>query len=1094
MKIKQNTLEFKIILKISTTLVLGFLLMSLPNKLTGQELNYRFQYISTDDGLSQSTINCILQDNKGFMWIGTEDGLNKYDGYNFEFYYHDPDNPNSLSDNWITAIFEDKSGLIWIGTRNGLNRFDRKQNKFDRFKRISSEPASLSDNSVTAIYEDRFGKLWIGTEDGGLNVFNKKTKRFEHYKDEKKDNFNLSDDWVFSIYEDKKGNLWIGTNSGLNLFGGDYDHFIRFENDVSTIDSIESNIICSIFEDYKGTLWIGTEGGLFIFDREKMEFIACAAQYNLPENLFVRTIKEDSYGNVWVGSDNKGLFRYDRKNKKFKSFKSNFFHLSGTRFKSISSIYEDQSHVIWVGTEIGINKFNKNTKKFVNFVNEPSNYNTLSDFFVWSIIEDHLGYLWIGTDAGGVNRYDRKQAKFTIFKNEPEKPKILSDNCILSLCEDHLGAIWLGTYEGGLNVFNRENETFTFFPDDPDDSTSVGSGGIMALYEDRSGNMWAGTGEGIVSKFDREKKNFRNYQFSSVDTNYSGFTEIRAIIEDHNGTFWIGGENLGLVKFDPIYDVCFYYRNNVPNPLNSLSHNLVMCIHEDSTGILWIGTGGGGLNKFDPLNEKFTHYREEDGLPNETIYGILEEEPAPGEKVGNFWLSTNRGLSRFDPQNESFSNYDKEDGLQSNEFNANAFLKSKSGEMFFGGIHGFNSFYAKDINATQYKSPVVFTDFKLFNNSVPVGKNKDGRVILPENISDTKEIKLKHFENYFEIEFAALHYSASGKKQYRYNMEGLGEEWQHLGTRNFVAFNNVSPGNYIFNVKGTNNDGIWSPDVVSLKIKIIAPFWQKFWFKLLLYITIVLILFLGYEIKTRIMRTKNLQLEEWNLKLNDQIVERKKAEDKIAASLKEKEILLKEIHHRVKNNLQVISSLLYLQSKDFEDARASALFKESQSRVRSIALVHESLYQSENLAQIDFSKYINDLVNHLMRAYSANMANIRLDMKVNNIELDVDTAISCGLIITELVTNSLKYAFPGDKKGEIIIRFLSNKDKECELIVGDTGIGFLPGFNLNESKSLGLRLVNELVAQLNGSIDVDVQQGTSFKMKFAKKNKSKGTK
>ena len=1091
MKIKQLIFEFKIILKISTALVFGFLLIYLPNKLTGQEYNYRFQHISIDDGLSQSTIHCIHQDNKGFMWFGTEDGLNKYDGYNFEGYYHDPDDPNSLSDNWINTIFEDKSGALWIGTNNGLNRFDPKMNKFDRFIRNSLDPESLSDNTIVFIYEDQFGKLWIGTG-SGLDVFDAKNEKFEHYKHEAEDRLSLSSDWVFSICEDKNGNLWIGTYSGLNLFDRESRQFFRYVNNLLKIDPSASNVIYSIFEDHRGTMWIGTECGLFIFDREKKSFIECAAQYDLPDNLYVRTINEDFLGSLWVGSDNNGLFQFDRQNKKFKSFKNNIFKLSGTRFKSINSIFEDHSFVMWVGTEIGIHKFNKNTKKFVNFINQPSNYNTLSDFFVWSIIEDHLGFLWIGTEAGGLNRYDRKHDEFKILKNEPENTKSLSDNCVLTLCEDHLGAIWAGTYEGGINVFNRENETFTIFRNVPDDSTSISSDAIMALYEDRSGNIWAGTDDGNICKFDRQKKNFQNYNVSSVDTNYSGFNEIRAIMEDHTGIIWIGGENLGLVKFDPIYEVHFYYKNNMPDS-NSLSHNSVMCIHEDSTGTLWIGTSGGGLNKFDPINEKFTHYRRKDGLPNETIYGILEENPAPGEKVGNLWLSTNRGLSRFNPKTESFSNYDKEDGLQSNEFNANACFKSKSGEMFFGGIHGYNSFYAKDINLNQFKPVVVFTDFKLFNKSVPIGKNEDGRAILNKNISDTKEIKLKHFENYFEIEFAALHYGTPGKKQYIYNMEGLDEKWHHLGTRNFVSFSNVSPENYTFRVKGTNSDGIWNPDAVSLRIKIIPPFWQSSWFKAIFYATIILVVLLGYQVKTRFIRKRNLQLEEWNSKLNDQIAERKKAENKIAASLKEKEILLKEIHHRVKNNLQVISSLLYLQSKDINDTRASALFKESQSRVRSIALVHEWLYQSENLAQIDFSKYIKDLANHLMRAYSANLANIKLNLKVNNFVLNIDTAISCGLIITELITNSLKYAFPNDGKGEIIIRFQSFKDMGCELIVGDTGIGLPPNFNLKERKSLGLRLVNELVAQLNGSIDIEVQRGTLFKIKFSSKNKLRGT-
>lgn len=1090
MKIEKLISELNIIVKFFFILFIIMILLNIPVKLAGQENSLQFQHISIDDGLSQSTINCIIQDNKGFLWIGTQDGLNKYDGYNFEIFYNEPDEQNSLSENWITSLFEDQNGILWVGTNNGLNRYDRDKNQFDRFMKDDDDSLSISDNNVLCFCEHENEKIWIGTDNGGLNVFDKKSEQFKHYKYDPENLHSLSDNWVLSIIEDKNGLLWIGTGNGLNLFDEKNGQFVRYMNDIPNIDFSKSNCIYSIFEDNQDALWIGTEGGLFQFDREKKNFVSCAEKYNYPDNLFVRTINEDHCGTLWVGSDKNGLFQFDEKNRKFISFQNNIFNLSSISFNKIYSIFEDRSFVLWIGTGIGLNKINRNPKKFINFKNEPMNQNSLSDNCVWSVIEDHAGYLWIGTDNGGLNRYDRKKKQFTVYKNDPDNPESLSDNCVLTLTEDHLGAIWIGTYTGGINVFNQKDKTFTHFRHEPDDSTTICSDGIMVLFEDRSENMWVGTSAGGISKFDRHNNKFDNYRISHVDTDYSESNEIRAIIEDHTGIMWIGIERYGLVKFDPDNETFFYYKND-PSISNSLSNNSVMCIHEDQTGILWVGTSGGGLNKFDPEKEKFTHYRKKDGLPNDMIYGILEADPINGEKVGNLWLSTNKGLSKFNPKTEIFVNYEKEDGLQSDEFNGNAFFKAKSGEMFFGGVYGLNSFFPNNVKKNSYIPPVVLTDFKLFNNSVSISENRDGRIILAKNISETKEIELKYFENYFEIEFAALHYWASDKNQYIYKMEGLDEEWHRLGTRNFVSYFQMDPGKYTFKVKGSNSDGVWNPKPVSLQINIIPPFWQKIWFKVFGYSFIVVLILLGHRIRTRFIRNRNTELEEWNTKLNKQVVERKKAEDKIAASLKEKEILLKEIHHRVKNNLQVISSLLYLQSNDIDDEKASRFFKESQNRVRSIAMVHERLYQSENLAQIDFFEYIKSIVSHLIRSYSINQTEIKLNLDVINVKLDIDTAISCGLIITELVTNSLKYAFLDSKKGEINISFQSPKDTDYELIVGDSGVGLPPDFNFKESKTLGLKLVNELVDQLNGTIEHEKRQGNSFKIKFLKKNRKK---
>ena len=1091
MKIKQLILETKIILKISTALVFGFLLINLPKKLTGQEYNYRFQQISIDDGLSQCTVQCILQDNKGFMWFGTEDGLNRYDGYKFKIYRHDPENPYSISDNSIWAIYEDSYGELWIGTFNGLNRYIRAKDEFVRYQNDPQNPESLSDNIIWTIFEDSFGNLWIGTDKGGLNLFDRATESFTNYTHDKNNDSSLISNSVISILEDNIGNFWVGTFSGLSRFNREQEKFYHYVNEPDNPNSLKNNEIAVIYEDRSGVLWFGTGDGLVSFDRKKNQFIHHPFNIQTKIKISIQTIYEDHSGLLWLGTDVSGLFIFDKQKGSFIHYENNPDDPSSLSSNDVWSIYKDRSDVLWIGTGFGLSKLNLGAKKFNNYQYKPGYQNCLSDNIVWTILVDHLGFLWIGTDTGGLNKYDRKKNKFTVFKNNPNDPNSIGNNCVLSICEDQNGIIWAGTYGGGLNKYNRKNNIFFKYKYDASDSNSPSSDFIQSIFEDDSGILWIGTEHGVLNKFDQVKKKFTRYPLDTLNTDIPGTNEMWTIHEDKTGCLWIGTERSGLVKFNPKSEKFCYYQYKI-NDSNSVSSNSILSIYEDKFNKLWLGTSS-GLNKFDPIEEKFTHYRKKNGLPNELVYGILAESNSVDSLLDNLWISTNKGLSKFNPNTETFRNYDVWDGLQSNEFNSGAYFKSKNGEMFFGGINGLNSFFPKNIKDNLLPPPIIFTDFKLFYKSASIGKKENERSILSKSITETDFIELTHKENIFSIEFSALDFAVTKKNMYKYKMEGLDQDWNFLGTSNVVSFHQLPPGNYLFKVKGSNSDGVWSTHAAELKISIIPPFWQRSWFKVIFYAAIILMVFLGHQLKTRFIRKRNLQLEEWNSKLNDQIAERKKAENKIAASLKEKEILLKEIHHRVKNNLQVISSLLYLQSKDINDTRASALFKESQSRVRSIALVHEWLYQSENLAQIDFFKYIKNIVNHLIRSYSINQANIKLNLKVKNIKLDIDTAISCGLIITELVTNSLKYAFPDDRKGEVIIRFQSFKDMECELIVGDTGIGFPSDFNLKERKSLGLRLVNELVAQLNGTIDIEVQRGTSFKIKFSAKNKSRGT-
>ncbi|MCP2597399.1 ATP-binding protein, partial [Candidatus Aminicenantes bacterium AC-335-G13] len=811
--------------------------------------------ISTAEGLSQNTGNCIIQDHKGFMWFGTEDGLNKYDGYKFTIYRHDPKNPDSISNSYITAMYEDRDGVLWIGTAGGgLNKFDREKEKFIYYMHDEKNPLSLSNNFVLSIYEDSSGNLWIGTE-RGLNKFDRKNEKFIHFLHDKNNPYSISDNRIFCIYEDRMGNLWIGTQNGLNKFLPDQEKFISYYHDPKNPYSLSNNVVRAIFEDKKGNLWIGTDYGLNKFDRKNNKFIHYV---NNPENPWsisndlIRVIYEDRDGNLWIGTYGGGLNLFDRKNEKFYTY----LYTPGIPFRFrgsyIFTIYEDDTGLLWIGTYGGgIIKLNKKIK-FLHYSHEPDNPNSLNSNMVFSIYEDRSGILWIGTYGGGLNKFDRKKGKFTHYMHDPKNPYSLSNNNVRCITEDNEGNLWIGTYKG-LNKFDRKKEKFVIYKVDPNNPNSLSSNYIRALLVDREGNLWIGTYGGL-HKFDKRKKKIIRYKNNPNDPYSISDNRVFSIYEDKDGNLWIGTLK-GLNKFDKEREKFTVYKHDSKNP-ESLSNNFVLCIYEDRSGILWVGTYGGGLNKFDRKKETFTHYTTDSGLPNNVVYGILEDEE------GNLWLSTNNGLSKFNPKTETFRNYDISDGLQGNEFNSGAYFKSKSGEMFFGGINGFNSFYPSEVKNDPYMPEIVITDFRLFNKSLSIGEKFKNHIILEKSITETKEIILPYNANNFTIEFSALHFVNPHKNQYAYKLEGIDKDWNYVGNRNFATYTNLHPGEYVFKIIASNCDGIWNNKGMSLKLRILPPFWMTWWFRGLLVGLILGLIFSGYWIRTQAIRRRAKLLEK----------------------------------------------------------------------------------------------------------------------------------------------------------------------------------------------------------------------------------------
>ncbi len=802
----------------------------------------RFEQLFLEEGLSQSIVECIAQDQQGFMWFGTEDGLNKYDGYRFTVLRNDPDNTNSILYNHILSLFTDSEGFIWIGTfDSGLDRYDPETEEFTHFVHNPQDPNSLSNNFIYSIIEDSEGYLWVGTN-RGLNRLDRETGDVVRYLHDSSDPSSLSHNTVRALCVDLAGILWVGTDGGgLNRFDPAAGSFTRYMFDPGDSNTLSHNSVRSLFEDRSGVLWIGTVGGgLNCLDRGRRRF---TRYRNNPDDPFslshdqVYSILEDREGTLWVGTNGGGHNKLDRELGKFVRYVNDPNDETSLSYNEVYSIYEDKSGVIWLGTYGGgVDKFDTKRKKFEHIRSRANDPNSLSHPIVWTICEERdTGILWFGTHGGGLSRFDRKNNRWSHYRHDPEDASSLSADIVRFVFEDSRKVLWVGTHGGGLNTLDRRTGRFRYYRNDPNDPQSLSHDELRSFYEDRFGDLWFGTNGGGLNRFDRENGTFTSYQLDLDDPNSLSNNFVRVIFEDSDGDFWIGTQGGGLNRMNRETGEFEHFRND-PEDSTSVSNDYVFSILEDETGFLWLGTWGGGLNRFDKKTGLFEHYTAEDGLASNSVYGALMDEQR------NLWISTNNGISRFNPRGGVFKNYTVDDGLQDNEFNGNAFFKSPDGEMFFGGIHGVTAFYPHEIKDNPYVPPIVITSFTKFNKEVK----------FDSPISDIPELVLSHKDYVFAFEFAALDYSAPNKNQYAYMMKPLDDDWNYTTSdKRFAYYTTLPPGNYVFMVKGSNNDGIWNESGVSVDLRITPPFHQTWWFRLLALVIIILLVRFWYRWRMR---------------------------------------------------------------------------------------------------------------------------------------------------------------------------------------------------------------------------------------------------
>jgi signal transduction histidine kinase/ligand-binding sensor domain-containing protein len=1103
-------------------ILVGFLLLYIPFLLHSQPDNLKFKHISVENGLSQNSVWSIVQDKTGFMWFGTDFGLNEYNGYNFRI-FKALENRLSISADRVEHLFVDSYGLIWMGLANGVNVFDRSNYQIRKYSYNTKDTNSLLNNSTVAIFEDAYRNVWI-CNTAGLNMYDRKNDIFYHLIPPTtfKNSFTLN---IVSASIDKKGNILIGYPS---LY---FDKIFITKN-------LSLNFYANI-------------------PQLKIQSFHFPLKFRDNTSFLIRKIYQDNDGNTWFATTGAGLLRIksldtisqtysftsDRfiiKNN-FDCYRHNIYDVGSICNNTVNDIYQDKSGNLWIATDGGLNIFNYEKNIFKSYTNDPSNPTSLSNDHVYSIYEDKSNNLWFGTHSGGVNIYDGGKNNIKLYRSNPSEPGALKNDMVSAIHEDSKGVLWIGS-KYGLNEFYKNSKSSSLFVNDPNDPNSISNNTIMSICSDHHNRIWIGTKEGGLNLFNEKKRNFIRYNKYFEEKGINCGKVIRALYCDKNNILWIGS-NSGLLKFDTDHNTCKLYSNKTnssseisnnyiwsifedkdenlwigtvkgmnlflkkeekfvrfiyqSDSINFDKNNLIISITQDKHGIIWAGSFGGGVFKIVPVrtfNEsgqeilnfthpscKLIHHTFGNTLDNEHIYGLIYDSEE------NIWISTYNGLWKFNQPKNVLRLFDTRDGLQDNEFNSGAYFKSKDGEIYFGGCNGFNSFYTRDLKDNTHIPNVVLTNFKKFDKSVDF--NKD--------ISEVSEIELTYKDNYITFEFASLDFTEPQKNQYAYMLEGFDQTWIQSGTRRYASYTNLPGGEYVFKVKATNNSGLWNDIGMSIKIRVVPPVWNTAWFKLSsVFLALGLILFLfNLRLKT---------LEKQRTKLEAIVEERTK---KLKESNDTKDLLFSIIGHDLRSPIGFIKSTTELISES-TDSLTEEDYRDFFNGIKSSAnntfnLLENLLSWAESQKGTIIFKPESIELNSLIRASMDLIKGNAVQKSINlNFSPDNDFYVFCdkNMIMTvfrNLLSNALKFTNEG---GEIKVESVESGNF-INITVADSGIGIseetqkklfqqhskftTKGTKGEKGTGLGLILCKEFIEANGGKIWIDSKPGVGTKFIFS---------
>lgn len=772
-----------------------------------------FTQLGADENVSQGSILAIAQDSRGFLWFGTEDGLNRYDGNDVEHITHDRASNASLPNNWVATLTQDRQGRLWIGTAGGgVVWRDPTSGQFQAPKALLDTHAD-----VHVLYFDRHDRLWIGTRTAGARVVDLHSGESQEYRHDPTDSASLSDDSVLAISEDANGTLWIGTLAGLDRIETTSGHVTHLGDRLRALagTKVERLAVRALRIDARGIIWIGSDFGLIRFDpaSDSLDLLRHRSDdaTTLPDDK-ISAILEDDGQRFWIGTDG-GLALLDRRTNRFTAFRNQPTDRTSLPDNHVVTLFQDRSGLLWVGTKSGgLARWNPRSWSFGH-----ERLGSGEDDNVTSFAEDRHGVLWVGTLGGGLAAVDRATGKISHHRHDPRNGSSLGDDNVMALAVDDADRVWIGTMQAGVERLDPVSGHLTRFTFDPNNAASLGAPGVMSMLRDSLGRIWVGTFGGGLARIDPA-----NDQVTRYPTPRNGAAELArvratALAEDHAGLIWIGTDGGGMSVLDPASGRLARFQHTANDP-NSLSANTVYAIHVDERGAVWVGTRGGGLDRvigtpFGPEPPHFQNFSEREGLPNSTVYGI-ESDPS-----GQLWLSTNHGLARFNPAAKSFRTFVRSNGLQGNEFNFGAHYRAPGGELFFGGPGGYNAFFADRLRFNDTAPPIVLTSFMKFNAPVALGRTHDS----------VDSLQLGYRDAVITFRFAALDFTAPRENRYAYKLEGFDKDWVQAGNAQQATYTNLAGAHYVFRVRGANSDGHWNQEGLAIRVSAEAPPWVRWW-------------------------------------------------------------------------------------------------------------------------------------------------------------------------------------------------------------------------------------------------------------------------
>ena len=1115
-----NLLKLKSRFLIIPFLLMFFLETSFAQQNKFQISNTKFEHITNSDGLMHNSIRFSFQDSRGYMWFGTNNGLYKYNGYEFKIYNNELGNKYSLIGNRITSISEDSSGKVWIGTNKGLCTYNRDSDSFVR-DIYNSEISTYFTfyNFINTIFIDALDNIWLGTPEGLYNL-KKSSKGFKLSVFKRGNQVDgLASNYISCITQYKEG-LLIGTPNGLNKLefsDDDQVKITRIKNNV-----IGSVNITSLFVDSDLSIWVGTLNGLHKIETSIENTFNFYTNYlaeieNSFANNSIKTIHQVDSSTIWIGTLNSGIFELNKDENVVKIYQQNPRNIYSLESNDINNIFKDDFGVVWVSTNRGgVSKLNLKKNKIDHFKNNVFNSNSLSGNLINTIFEDSNQNVWIGTFRTGLNLLmsNSKEKEFIHFN----KADVGSNN-IHAICEDNYGNMWLGSMSDGITQVQVQKGKISkiarFTKENTNNALMVNK--VTIMYKDKRGDIWMGgdPNSGLIRLTPNKEfgKLPQITQFKRLKENTNSLTSnyVFSIYEDSQNVLWVGLNGSGLVKIirddnnNPIHYTRIMGREEYPSGLNN---NQIFAIHEDNYQNIWIATFGGGLNKIlkEEINKKLPKiikYKQENGLPSNEIYGILEDENQ------NLWISSNSGISKYDIEKKIFTNLGLKDGLQALNFRKGAYFKGKNGMMYFGGINGFNSFNPNSFVKNEVPPKVELTGFKLFNNEVGVGEKILGKAVLNKNISETNEIVLKHGHNSFSFEFSAMHYASPNQNNYMYMLDGFDKDWIPTSSkRRFVTYANLDSKDYVFKVIASNSDNVWNSNARELKLKVLPALWKTWWaYTLFILFAIFLMWLFRRNILVRAEYRNSLKIE-------------KLEQNKIKVLNKMKLEFFTNISHEFKTPLTLIlgplQNLLKMEIVDSKlkesllimDRNANYLF-------RLINQVMDFRKVETNQLKVITSKgNLVDFCEEVVLSFNvlANEKNLNLSFESSEPELivyfDWD---KMDKILNNLISNSIKYT-PDSGNVKVSLSFINNGiskksnvldlNSEIEIIVEDTGVGipenkiskiFRRFYQVEESNKsnsfgsgVGLALTKKLIDLLQGQIEVksNLNEGSQFIVKF----------